>query len=70
MLTSMESKKMELEGSSNAMVLDVGDGQTVVCLPQQQTITEREAWEAWKVLEAAKRYQEELLKTPKFPIPA
>lgn len=65
-----ERKKMEYEGPPNSRVITVGDRELVICRPLQSTpLTEEQAWETHELLKAAKAYQEELLRTPKFPVP-
>jgi hypothetical protein len=65
----MEHKKMDYEGPANSTVITVDNRDVVVSLPQQQHITQDEAWAAWQQLEAAQRYQDECLRNYVIPTP-
>jgi hypothetical protein len=52
---------MDYKGPPNSKLLWHGDHHTVVVLPQETTITDQQAWEAYERLKAAREYQRQCL---------
>jgi hypothetical protein len=54
---------MLYDGPANSTLVTVGNRQTVVSLPQQETITVEQARQAYDRLEAARKYLQHCLQT-------